>query len=209
MQIIGALIITSVTDAKGYQRRHRAFAGLALVAVVIGGTWIAMITFLAVNRIDRNDPRGVDWTDGSAFAGPLVIYMFFGMCYPLFQNFHHWLYSSFSNEPHVLGRYSGYFKGVQAFGTATAFGIDSNHTSLITMAAVYFPLMMVGLSLSAISAYKFVTNTNYGKEAGVVIPAVIERKLGVHSVDVNLEILGVAYPGEEGREKGQEKGEQH
>lgn len=192
MQIIGALLITAVTDAKGYQRRHRAFAGLCLVACVIGGTWIAMITFLSVNKIDRNDPRGVDWTDGSTFAGPLVIYMFFGMCYPLFQNFHHWLYSTFSNEPHILARYSGYFKGVQAFGTATAFGIDSRKTPLINMGAAYFPLMMVGLTLSTISAVKYTTNTNYGKEAGVIVPAIVEREMGVNTDDGTLEIAGVA-----------------
>lgn len=207
MQIVGALVITAVTDAKGYQRRHRAFAGLCLVACVIGGTWIAMITFLSVNNIDRNDPRGVDWTDGSVFAGPLVIYMFFGLCYPLFQNFHHWLYSTFSNEPHILARYSGYFKGVQAFGTATAFGIDSRKTPLINMGAAYFPLMMIGLVLSATSAYKYTTNTNYGKEVGVIVPAVVERELGVHTDDGTLEIAGVEMA-QESHQTGQEKGHQ-
>lgn len=181
MQIIGALIITAVTDAKGVQRRHRAFAGIGVAAVVIGGTWIAMMSFLAINKIDRNTTYGVDWTDGTTFAGPFVIYMFFGMCYPIFQNFHHWLYSTFSNEPHVLGRYSGFFKGVQAFGTATAFGIDSRKAPLINMGAAYFPMMMVGLTLSAISAYKYTTNTNYGKEEGVVIPEEFERELGIHN----------------------------
>ena len=208
MQIVGALVITAVTDAKGYQRRHRAFGAICVVATVIGGTWIAMITFLSVNKIDRNDPRGVDWTDGSAFAGPLVIYMFFGMCYPLFQNFHHWLYSTFSNEPHILARYSGYFKGVQAFGTATAFGIDSRKTPLINMGAAYFPLMMVGLILSAISAFKYTTNTNYGKEVGVIVPAAFERELGVHTDDGTLEIAGVAVP-QEAQGKNHEKQDQH
>ncbi len=196
MQIIGALLITAVTDAKGMQRRHRAFAGLGVVAVVIGGTWIAMITFLGINKIDRNTTYGVDWTGGTTFAGPFVIYMFFGMCYPLFQNFHHWLYSTFSNEPHVLGRYSGFFKGVQAFGTATAFGIDSRKAPLINMGAAYFPMMMVGLMLSAVSAYKYTTNTNYGKEEGVVIPADVELELGMHSGpgDEALQISGVEEP---------------
>lgn len=39
-----------------------------------------VISFLGVNHISRSTPRGVDWTDGSPFAGPLVIYMFFGAC---------------------------------------------------------------------------------------------------------------------------------
>ncbi|KAL4778894.1 major facilitator superfamily domain-containing protein [Aspergillus varians] len=177
MQIVGSLVIQAVTDAKGYQRRHRAFMAIGLVGIVIGGTWIAMTTFLTVNDIHRDVARGVDWTDGSSFAGPLVIYMFFGMCYPLFQNLHHWLYSTFSNEPHVLARYSGFFKGVQAFGTATAFGIDSRKTPFLIQNAVYFPLMMIGLLLSTVSAYKYTSNTNYGKESGVVIPASIEREL--------------------------------
>lgn len=190
MQIIGALVIQAVTDAKGYQRRHRAFAAIGLVAVVIGGTWIAMTTFLAVNHVERGDARGIDWTDGSKFAGPLVIYMFFGICYPLFQNLHHWLYSTFSNEPHVLGRYSGYFKGVQAFGTATAFGIDSRKTAFLVQDATYFPLMMVGLALSTISAFRYTSNTNYGKETGVVIPAEIERETGLHTDGETVQAIG-------------------
>lgn len=110
---------------------------------------------------------------------------------PVFQNFHHWLYSTFSNEPHVLGRYSGYFKGVQAFGTATAFGIDSRRTPLLNQGAAYFPLMIVGLGLSALAAYQFTTETNYGAEQGVVVPAAVEREVGIKTDAQTLREVGI------------------
>ncbi|RDW74206.1 hypothetical protein BP5796_07648 [Coleophoma crateriformis] len=177
MQILSALLIAYVCDAAWIgSRRKRAMVAGCLVATVIGGTFIAMLVFLSHNRLDRSgSSRGVDWTDGTSFAGPFVIYIFFGACYPLFQNYHHWLYSTFSNEPHVLARYSGYFKGFQAWGTATAFGIDSHLTPFLTEAAAFFSLMMAGLALSVTSAYLNTTNTNYGKENGVVVPEAFEK----------------------------------
>lgn len=175
-QILGALSVAFVCDSKLFgQRRRRAFAAIILVAVVVGGTFIAMIAFLASNTFDRSlGSKGVDWTDTSRFAGPFVIYIFFGACYPLYQNFHHWAYSTFSNEPHILGRYSGYFKGVQAWGTATAFGIDSHGVAFLHEAVAYFSLMTVGLCLSAYSIYKHTANTTYGFEEGVVVPEAFE-----------------------------------
>lgn len=175
-QVLGALLIAWACDTKLLRtRRQRAFAAAGLVFTIIGGTWIAMIAFLASNNFDRNGTSpSVDWTETSRFAGPFVIYIFFGACYPLFQNFHHWTYSTFSNEPHILGRYSGYFKGVQAWGTATAFGIDSHGVAFLHEAVAYFVLMIVGLALSTTSIYKYTTNTNYGVEDGVVIPKEFE-----------------------------------
>lgn len=158
-------------------RRNRAFAAAAFVAVVVGGTWIAMVSFLTVNHINRNhSPEGVDWTDTTKFAGPFVIYIFFGACYPIFQNFHQWTYSTFSNKPHILARYSGYFKGLQAFGSATAFGIDMHEAQFIHEAGAYFGMMMVGLCFTTVSISRYTTNTTYGQEEGVVVPKVFQNE---------------------------------
>jgi hypothetical protein len=162
----------------------------SVVATFIAGTFIAMLAFLSHNRerLNRHSTApGIDWSDGTTFAGPFVIYIFFGACYPLFQNYHHWLYSTFSNEPHILARYSGYFKGFQAWGTATAFGIDSHLTPFLTEAATFFAMMMAGLALSTTSSYLNTTNTNYGTETGVVVPEVFEKKL---ELDLTLDEAG-------------------
>ncbi|KAL6797861.1 hypothetical protein GGI42DRAFT_88382 [Trichoderma sp. SZMC 28013] len=181
-QVLGALAIAWICDAKIFgSRRRRAFAAGAFVAFVIGGTWIAMVSFLSVNHIDRTEtPRAIDWTETSKFAGPFVIYILFGACYPIFQNFHHWTYSTFSNEPHVLGRYSGYFKGFQAFGTATAFGIDTHSVQFIREAGAYFAMMIVGLCLTMVAIYLYTTDTKYGQEEGVVIPEAFEDVVEDH-----------------------------
>ncbi|KAJ5620285.1 hypothetical protein N7510_004269 [Penicillium lagena] len=170
-QILGSLAVAFVCDSRIFgSRRQRAFFALGLVGIVIGGTWIAMLSFLGTHKINRHDPPpGNDWSN-AAFGGPFVIYMFLGACYPIYQNFHQWAYSTFSNEPHVLGRYSGYFKGVQAWGTAVAFGIDSHEVPFIHEAAAYCSLMMAGLALTAVSIYRNTLNTRYGMEEGVAIP---------------------------------------
>lgn len=170
-------------------RRQRAYVAGAFVAVIIGGTWIAMVSFLSVNDINRTlTPRAVDWTETSKFAGPFVIYIFFGACYPIFQNFHHWTYSTFSNEPHVLARYSGYFKGFQAFGTATAFGIDTHSVQFIREAGAYFGMMIVGLCLTMVAITLYTTNTRYGQEEGVVIPEAFEEVLEEHHEQVHEQV---------------------
>ncbi len=196
MQILGALLIAYVCDAKWIpNRRRRAFYAGAVVGSIIIGTFIAMMAFLGHNHLDRSgEGPGVDWTDGTTFAGPFAIYIFFGACYPLFQNYHHWLYSTFSNEPHVLARYSGSFKGFQAWGTATAFGIDSHLTPFLTEAATFFSMMVAGLCLSLTSAYLHTTNTNYGTEVGVITPEFFEVTMGLPTVVGESAPSGTAGP---------------
>ncbi|KAF4818311.1 putative membrane protein [Colletotrichum siamense] len=172
IQVVGSAAIAWTCDGNIFGcRRRRAFISTAFVAVIMGGTWIALLAFLASNDFDRAGPViGIDWTDGRRFAGPFALYMFLGASYPIFQNFLIWVYSTFSNEPRTLGRYSGYFKGVQAFGTATAFGIDSRYVSFLHQAIVYATLMLGGLGLASVSVYQYTSDTKYGQEEGVVVP---------------------------------------
>ncbi|KAJ0328730.1 hypothetical protein COL922a_013100 [Colletotrichum nupharicola] len=172
IQVIGSAAIAWTCDANIFgRRRRRAFISAAFVAVIMGGTWIALLAFLAPNDFDRAGPViGIDWTDGRRSAGPFALYMFLGASYPMFQNFLIWVYSTFSNEPRTLGRYSGYFKGVQAFGTATAFGIDSRYVSFFYQAIVYATLMLGGLGLASVIVYRCTSDTRYGQEEGVVVP---------------------------------------
>ncbi|KAF4430717.1 putative membrane protein [Colletotrichum fructicola] len=178
IQVVGSAAIAWTCDGNIFgRRRRRAFISAAFVAVIMGGTWIALLAFLASNDFDRAGPViGIDWTDGRRFAGPFVLYMFLGASYPIFQNFLIWVYSTFSNEPRTLGRYSGYFKGVQAFGTATAFGIDSRYVSFLHQAIVYAGLMLGGLGLASVSVYTYTSDTTYGQEEGVVVPEAFDGR---------------------------------
>ncbi len=59
-------------------------------------------------------------------------------------------------------------------GLAVAFGIDSNSIPFLTEAATYLALMMAGLILCVLSACRYTTDSEYGKEEGVVVPASFE-----------------------------------
>lgn len=52
-------------------------------------------------------------------------------------------------------------------------------------------MMMVGLALSGVAAYKFTTDTNYGSEEGVVVPAEVEREVGIKTDDRTLQEVGI------------------
>jgi hypothetical protein len=150
-----------------------------VTAIFLIGTWSAIFTFLTTHDLDRTKKAwGVDWSNGTKFAGPLVIFVFLGSSWAILQGYIQWLCSTFSNEPSKLGRFSGYIEALRALGFAVAFGIDSNSVPFLTEAAAYFSLAMVGLILCVISTSKYTRNSRYGEEENVIVPEAFERNRG-------------------------------
>jgi hypothetical protein len=144
--------------------------------ILLIGTWSAVFSFLTTHDLDRTKKAwGVDWSNRSRFAGPLIISIFLGSSWAVLQGYIQWLCSTFSNEPSKLGRFSGYIEALRALGFAVAFGIDSNSVSFLTEAAAYFSLAMAGLILCIVSASKYTRDSRYGEEDTVVVPEAFER----------------------------------
>jgi hypothetical protein len=162
-----------------YRRRRRALLAAFLTAIFLIGTWSVIFSFLTTHDLDRNKKAwGIDWSNGTRFAGPLVIFVFLGSSWAILQGYIQWLCSTFSNEPSKLGRFSGYIEALQALGFAVAFGIDSNSVPFLTEAAAYISLAMAGLILCIVSASKYTRGSRYGEEENVIAPEVFDRNRG-------------------------------
>jgi len=143
----------------------------AIATALILGSSAGLLWFLATHSLNRHQKApGVDWSDGHAFTALLIPYIFVGCSSSIFQTYLMWLCSTFSNEPTILSRYSGYIEALKALGLVTAFGIDSNHTPFLTEEAIYFPLNVVGIALCVISALRYARDTKYGDEKFVIVP---------------------------------------
>jgi hypothetical protein len=142
-----------------------------IAAALTLGSSSGLLSFFATHRLNRRKkPPGVDWSDGPAFANLLPLYIFLGISSSVFQSYLMWLCSTFSNEPTILSRYSGYIEALKALGMITAFGIDSNHIAFLTEEVVYFSLNAAGLTLCVISAFAYTRDTKYGDEECVIVP---------------------------------------
>lgn len=178
--LCGSAIIAFFCDAKwlGYRRRRSSWAAFVTALFVIG-TWSAVFSFLTTHDLDRKKKAwGVDWSNGTRFAGPLVMSVFLGSMWAILQSYIQWLCSTFSNEPSKLARFSGYVEALRSLGIAVAFGIDSNSVAFLDEAAAYFSLAIAGLILCVVSASKYTGDSRYGEEEDVVVPELFERNRG-------------------------------
>ena len=157
------------------RRRKRAIIGSIITALFVIGPWAALLSFLKTHELNRHGKAGgFDWHNGSAFSTFLIIYVFLGCSCAVFQAYTQWLCSTFSNEPAILGRFSGYIEALRAAGLIAAFAIDSDSVPFSTEAKIYFSLIIGGSALSLLAAYKCTKDSKYGEEESVVIPEMFE-----------------------------------
>lgn len=148
----------------------------AAVGTLVVASFSGLFWFLASHDIDRRKkPKGVDWAEGSAFTNLLVLYIIMGFSTNVFYGYIMWLCSTFTNDPLILSRYSGYIEGMKALGLIVAFAIDSNKVPFLTEAAAYFSLAVIGIALCGLSARKYTQHTRYGEENTVIVPRAFEQ----------------------------------
>jgi hypothetical protein len=113
----------------------------AITAAFIIGTNSSLISFLGTHNLSRRKPApGVDWKDGSEFTKLLIPYIFLGFTFYIFQNYLVRLLATFTNEPTIITRYSGYLEALKALGLIVAFVINSNKTPFLTEVVSYFSM---------------------------------------------------------------------
>jgi hypothetical protein len=90
-------------------RKRRGLIAVSFDAIWITGTYIAQTVWLASWKFDRAAAGpNIDWKDDS-YPGALIIYLCYGAQYGIFQNTVLWILGSLSNDPSILGNYSGLF----------------------------------------------------------------------------------------------------
>ena len=92
MQIVGAYVFGFALDYKGVRRTTRAkaawFALLALIMVVWGCGYKFQTTYNRAFGEDKTIPKK-DWSD-PGYAGPFVLYMFYGFSDAAWQTCVYW-----------------------------------------------------------------------------------------------------------------------
>merc|ERR1712012_839218 len=73
------------------------------------------------------EPEGsqlIDITEGGRWWVPGLLFFCMGLADASVQTFAYWIMGSIAEGPTVLSRYVGFYKGVQAFGSAIAWALD-------------------------------------------------------------------------------------
>ncbi|TVY45088.1 putative membrane protein [Lachnellula subtilissima] len=148
IQILIPLILSFILDSKYVQRRRtRGIMGVAFIGTITLCSCAGLAAFIEENDINQRlyKARGHDWTD-SAFAKCFVIYLFFGMLYSGLQIFIEWILAALTNDPAVLARYAGLFKGTGSLGICVSFLLDSRKVPYIWQLTVQFVRKLEGLA---------------------------------------------------------------
>ncbi|EED17435.1 conserved hypothetical protein [Talaromyces stipitatus ATCC 10500] len=182
-------------------RRKRAFMGITFDAVWITGTYTAQTVWLASWKFDRSvEGPAIDCTD-SAYAGAVVIYMFFAAQYGIFQNVVLYVVGTLTNDPRKLAAMGGFFVAWLSAGTAVSFGVDATAQPYENENAAYFALTTLCWPILYFITWKCTTDTNYMKEDTVIVPIHVRKEIGLDGVEDTVDVgenKGVDDSGEKG-----------
>ncbi|KAI9110821.1 hypothetical protein K1719_018259 [Acacia pycnantha] len=154
-QMLGSVGIGYLMDFSFKSRRMRGFVGIGVVAVLSSGIWGGGLANQL--RYSRNNlPDKLDFKDsGSAYAGPFVLFFFFGLLDAMFQSMVYWVIGALANDSEILSRYAGFYKGIQSAGAVVAFQVDTRKVSYMTqfivnwvLTTISYPLLLVLVMLA-------------------------------------------------------------
>ncbi|CAN1170446.1 UNC93-like protein 2 [Linum perenne] len=135
-QMIGSFGIGYVLDFSLKSRRNRGFIGIAIFGVLGTAIWgAALANQLGYSFEDL--PEKLDFKNsGKKFAGPFIIYFWFGFLDAVFQSMVYWVIGAMATDSEVLSRYVGFYKGIQCVGAAVAWQLDTKKVPMIWQLAV-------------------------------------------------------------------------
>ncbi|KAF1842491.1 MFS general substrate transporter [Cucurbitaria berberidis CBS 394.84] len=126
MQIIGAYIFGFALDIKGIRRTTRAKAAWGALFATIMIVWGCGYKFQTTyDRAWASDKATVkkDWSD-AGYAGPFVLYMFYGFSDAAWQTCVYWFMGALTNNGRKLANFAGFYKGIQSAGGAITWRLD-------------------------------------------------------------------------------------
>lgn len=106
-----------------------------------------------------------------------MIYILFQIAAAIGPMFLCWTISTFTNEPKKVAYWAGFMRSAMACGTASFFGVAAGGVPVRTQITVHFACQMGGLIPVAFVVYKYVTNTNYLAEKGIVFTPAHEAEI--------------------------------
>ncbi|PIA13480.1 MFS general substrate transporter [Coemansia reversa NRRL 1564] len=137
-QMVGAYALSFLLDSKRLTRRQRGTIAFAIVAVffnaIWGGTLAQQLKYThGPSAKETTDYPGglLDFLEHQRAAGPIILYMLYGLGDALYQNLAYWIIGSLTNDSQKLSRYAGFYKGMQSLGATVAWQLDAKNVAYI------------------------------------------------------------------------------
>ncbi|KAJ5438518.1 membrane transporter [Penicillium daleae] len=170
VQIPSTFLYSLVLDNNRFSRRVRGIMALTIAASVVVVSWALALKIQVQHQLRRDLPSpDWDWTD-SQYGEFSAMLIFTGIAYAIDQMIVMWVISAFSNEPRLLARYGGFFKGMLSAGLCIAFGLESGGVSYLNQTIIQSTLTVVSFPIMYFLVIKCVKETNYFTEATVIPP---------------------------------------
>jgi hypothetical protein len=126
IQIPATFLFSLILDNTKFRRRARGIIALMVSLVIVGASWGLTIAVQVKHGLVRDAKSPAwDWTDF------LFVILLTGIAYAIDQMMVMWVISAFSNEPKLLARYGGFFKGMLSAGLCIAFGLEAGGVSYL------------------------------------------------------------------------------
>lgn len=144
IQIPSTFIFGLILDNKRLRRRLRGVMALTISLVIVAASWGLTIGVQLKYGLKRGSPSPAwDWTSGTPFTEFTFVILLTGIAYAIDQMMVMWVISAFSNEPRLLARYGGFFKGMLSAGLCVAFGLEAGGVSYLFVFHFYSSMRLL------------------------------------------------------------------
>jgi MFS family permease len=147
MQIVGAYVFGFALDYRGLRRTVRAKVAWGALFALIMVVWGAGYKFQTTYDRAFGESKTIkkkDWSD-PGFAGPFILYMFYGFSDAAWQTCVYWFMGSLTNNGRKLANFAGFYKGIQSAGGAITWALDDNKIPYMNMFASNWGLLVGSL----------------------------------------------------------------
>ncbi|KAJ1940194.1 hypothetical protein GGF37_004080 [Kickxella alabastrina] len=152
-QMVGAYALSFLLDNPRMTRKKRGLIAFGIVAVFFNVIWGATLKIQhkythgpLPNGEPTDYPGGlIDFLDHKRAAGPIILYMLYGVGDALYQNFAYWIIGSLTNDSQKLSRYAGFYKGIQSLGATVAWQLDAKNVSYLNQLIGNWVLLVISL----------------------------------------------------------------
>ncbi|KAI5891680.1 MFS general substrate transporter [Schizophyllum commune H4-8] len=142
-QVIGSVAIGLLLDQPRLSRRVRAFAGWAVLFVMV--FFVHIWAYFYQKRYTRDDGHALVDIYDSGYAGYILCYVFMGILDAMWQTTSYWLMGAMSNDAAKLAHFAGFYKSLQSAGAAIAWRIDALKTPYMNLFISEWVLLVAGL----------------------------------------------------------------
>ncbi|OGM49411.1 UNC93-like protein [Aspergillus bombycis] len=146
-QMVGGLLMGSVLDLKGINRRSRACIGWAVLFVTGMAIWGGGYKFQLWNdqRMRLGFKQDIDYKAGSQYLGPMFLYFFYGAYDSFWQSYCYWIIGAQSQNPVVNAVIVGTYSALKPAGGAMAWRINANKLNAMSEFAMNWGLCIGSL----------------------------------------------------------------